>query len=144
VPAPQPLDVVELCQAELDRPASGNNGLATKLVVRGNRPDQVLLSGEATKNALANLLDNARRHARAEVTIEVGADAGLVQIAVVDDGPGLPEGMRDRVFERFVSLDGKGGSGLGLPIARGLIEAQGGHLTYEGDRFIIRLPHRRP
>ncbi len=144
VPAPQALDVVELCQAELDRPHPGNHGVATNLVVRGNRPGQVLLSGEATKNALANLLDNARRHARAEVTIEVDAGAGLVEIAVIDDGPGVPEGMRDRIFERFVSLDGKGGSGLGLAIARGLIEAQGGHLTYEGDRFVIRLPHRHP
>jgi two-component system OmpR family sensor kinase len=144
VPAAQALDVVELCQGELDRSRPGSSGVATKLVVRGDRPEQAVLSGEATRNALANLLDNARRHARAEVTIEVGTSAGLVEIAVVDDGPGLPEGMSDRVFERFVSLDGEGGSGLGLPIARGLIEAQGGHLTYEGDRFVIRLPHRRP
>jgi len=112
--------------------------------VRGAHPDLVLLSGEATKDALANLLDNARRHARSQVIIEVAASATAVEIAVSDDGPGLPEGTSERVFERFVSLDGEGGSGLGLPIARGLIEAQGGRLSYEARRFVIRLPNRRP
>ncbi|MDQ1367074.1 MAG: two-component system, OmpR family, sensor kinase [Acidimicrobiaceae bacterium] len=140
----QTIDVVDLCQAELDRSRSGNQTVKTSLVVRGARPQPVLLSSEATKNALANLLDNARRHARAEVTVEVGATPAMVEIGVADDGPGLPDGGRERVFERFVSLDGKGGSGLGLPIARGLIEAQGGRLTYEDRRFMIRLPNRRP
>jgi two-component system OmpR family sensor kinase len=112
--------------------------------VRGRPPERVQLSGEATKNALANLLDNARRHARSEVTVEVGATPAGVEIAVIDDGPGLPDGTGERVFERFVSLDGEGGSGLGLPIARGLVEAQGGRLTYEHRRFLIRLPYRRP
>ena len=140
----QALDVVELCQAELDRPRAGSDGVSTRLVVKGARPETVLLASEATKNALANLLDNARRHARELVTIEVGATAAAVEIAVADDGPGLPDGTSERAFERFVSLDGEGGSGLGLPIARGLIEAQGGRLTYEDRRFVIRLPNRRP
>ncbi|HMC43674.1 MAG TPA: ATP-binding protein, partial [Acidimicrobiales bacterium] len=57
-------------------------------------------------------------------------------------GPGLPDAARASVFERFVSLDGHGGSGLGLPIARGLAEAQGGHLDYEDDSFVLTLPAR--
>jgi signal transduction histidine kinase len=147
----QALDVVELCQAELDRlhvghlgngGHSGQGSVSTKLVVEGNRPGPVLLSGEATRNALANLLDNARRHARHLVTVSVSVSAVSVEIAVADDGPGLADGTRERVFERFVSLDGEGGSGLGLPIARGLIEAQGGRLVYENGRFVIRLPRR--
>lgn len=140
---PQPVDVVELCQAEVDRQYSGVARVATKLVVEGNRPPLVLLSGDATRNALANLLDNARRHARHMVTVSVHAAPSSVEIAVGDDGPGLPDGTRERVFERFVSLDGEGGSGLGLPIARGLIEAQGGRLVYEDRRFVIKLPIRR-
>lgn len=143
VPAAQAIDVVELCESEVDRARPGGNAVATNVIVRGPRPNQVLLSGEATKNALANLLDNARRHAQAQVTVEVGLTAGTIEIAVIDDGPGLPEGTRERVFERFVSLDGEGGSGLGLPIARGLIEAQGGQLVYEDRRFVIRVPNRR-
>jgi len=144
VPAAQATDVVELCESEVDRARPGGNGVTTNVVLRGTRPEQVLLSGEATKNALANLLDNARRHAVAHVTVEVGVTASTVEISVADDGPGLPNGTGERVFERFVSLDGEGGSGLGLPIARGLIEAQGGQLTYEDRRFVIRVPNRRP
>ena len=144
VGALQALDVVDLCQAELDRHRPGLRSVTTNLVVRGDRPDQVLLSSEATKDALANLLDNARRHALSQVTVEVGSTNGTVEISVSDDGPGLPDGTSERVFERFVSLDGEGGSGLGLPIARGLIEAQGGRLSYESRRFVIRLPNRRP
>jgi signal transduction histidine kinase len=75
--------------------------------------------------------------------VEVGATAGTIEIAVSDDGPGLPNGTAERAFERFVSLDGEGGSGLGLPIARGLIESQGGRLVYERGKFVIRLPNRR-
>jgi signal transduction histidine kinase len=142
VPPPLLIDVVELCRGELDRRRPGTS-VATELVVRGEHPDRVVLSGEATKNALANLLDNARRHARGRVTIEITATPSIIAISVGDDGPGLPEGTSERVFERFVSLDGEGGSGLGLPIARGLIEAQGGRLTYENHRFVIRLPNRR-
>jgi signal transduction histidine kinase len=144
VGVPQPLDIVELCRAELDRCCPPSVVLSTELVVRGSPPGLVLLSGEATKNALANLLDNARRHARGEITVEVGTTPAAVEIAVTDDGPGLPDGTSERVFERFVSLDGEGGSGLGLPIARGLVEAQGGRLSYENHRFVIRLPNRRP
>jgi signal transduction histidine kinase len=143
VPAAQPIDVVELCESEVDRARPGGNGVTTGLVLRNGRPERVLLSGEATKNALANLLDNARRHAQGHVTVEIGVTASTIEIAVADDGPGLPEGTGERVFERFVSLDGEGGSGLGLPIARGLIEAQGGQLVYEDRRFVIRMPNRR-
>jgi len=139
----QALDVVDLCQAELERFRPGGRSVTAKLDVRGTRPERVLLSSEATKDALANLLDNARRHARAEVTVEIGATPAAVEISVRDDGPGLPEGTYERVFERFVTLDGEGGSGLGLPIARGLIEAQGGRLVYENHRFVIRLPNHR-
>jgi two-component system, OmpR family, sensor kinase len=144
VGVPQAVDVVELCRGELDRPRPGERAVTSRLDVRGEPPDRVLLSSEATKNALANLLDNARRHARGQVAIQVAATAATIEIAVSDDGPGLPDGTHERVFERFVSLDAEGGSGLGLPIARGLIEAQGGRLTYEDRRFVIRLPHRRP
>jgi signal transduction histidine kinase len=144
VGVPQAVDVVELCRGELDRHRPGERTVTVQLVVRGEPPSRVLMSSEATKNALANLLDNARRHARGHVTVEVGATPAAVEIAVADDGPGLPDGTNERVFERFVSLDGEGGSGLGLPIARGLIEAQGGRLSYEDRRFVIHLPHRRP
>jgi signal transduction histidine kinase len=144
LPGAKAHDLVELCRSELDRLAHRAGDLALRLEAPEPQPGPVLLSAEATRDALANLLDNARRHARSEIIVSVTASPSTLQIAVADDGPGLPEGVVERVFERFVSLDGKGGSGLGLPIARGLVEAQGGRLSYEGHRFLIRLPNRHP
>jgi signal transduction histidine kinase len=103
----------------------------------------VRVSPEATREALTNLLDNARRHARARVEVVVHSVPDGAEILVTDDGAGLPTGAEERAFERFVSLDGRGGAGLGLAIARSLTEAQGGQLVYERGRFAIRLPAQR-
>ena len=140
----QPLSIVDICRTELERLEPRAGSLALELRVPDNPPGPVLLSGEATRDALSNLLDNARRHAATRITLTLACSGGTLEVSVADDGPGLPEGAGERVFERFVSLDGGGGSGLGLPIARGLIEAQGGRLTYEDHRFVMRLPLRRP
>ncbi|MDP9075294.1 MAG: HAMP domain-containing histidine kinase [Actinomycetota bacterium] len=144
VAALTPHDVVDLCRLELDRLAPRAGRLALDLIVAEAPPGPVLLSGEATTDALANLLDNARRHARDKIVVTVTSSASTIEIAVSDDGPGLPPGSAEEIFGRFVSLDGEGGTGLGLPIARGLIEAQGGRLSFDNNRFVIRLPHRRP
>jgi signal transduction histidine kinase len=52
----------------------------------------------------------------------------------------LPEDLVERVFEPFVSLDGKGGFGLGLSLARALARAHSGEVSYEDDAFVVRLP----
>jgi hypothetical protein len=74
---------------------------------------------------LANLLDNAQRHARSAVTVsvrrDVTAEGARAVLAVTDDGDGVPEGDRGRVFERFVRLDAarsRDDGGAGLAIAR--------------------------
>ncbi len=93
----------------------------------------------ALSRVLDNLLDNALRYA-APGSVEVGAreDAGEVLITVRDHGPGLPEGEADRLFERFYRGDpsrarqSEGGSGLGLSIAKALVEAHGGRLEASG------------
>jgi two-component system OmpR family sensor kinase len=74
------------------------------------------------------------------VTVEVSVSDGTARIVVADDGAGVPEDNRERVFERFASLDDKGGSGLGLPIARGVARAHGGDLVYTGHAFELTLP----
>ncbi|MFF8954288.1 sensor histidine kinase [Streptomyces sp. NPDC014894] len=103
---------------------------------------------------LGNLLDNARRHARAGIVASVRAEGREVVLAVADDGEGVPEAERERIFERFVRLDDartrdEGGAGLGLAIARDVAERHGGSLTVGraptgGALFELRLPAAPP
>ncbi|MEU6180500.1 sensor histidine kinase [Streptomyces coeruleorubidus] len=99
---------------------------------------------------LANLLDNAQRHARSAVTVSVRREGDLAVVGVADDGDGVPESDRERIFERFVRLDAArsrddGGAGLGLAIARDVAVRHGGTLTAGqgpagGALFELRLP----
>jgi signal transduction histidine kinase len=85
------------------------------------------------------LLDNASKYAPAGTTIRVSAGPDgerFVCISVADEGPGIAPGLRERVFEKFFRVPGRqpsdprrGGIGLGLPIARRLVEAQAGHIA---------------
>lgn len=102
---------------------------------------------------LTNLTDNARRHARATVSITVTVQDDAVELTVDDDGPGIPACDRERVFERFTRLDHArarqdGGTGLGLAIANDIAHAHGGTLTvhtspWGGARLLLRLPRAR-
>jgi signal transduction histidine kinase len=96
--------------------------------------------------AVANLLDNAVRHARTRVAVTLGEADGVAVLTVTDDGPGIPEAARERVFERFTRLDearaaDDGGAGLGLAIARDIAERHGGRLVLSGcSDFVLTLP----
>lgn len=111
-------------------------------LVRGARTDSVC-NPDAVREALSNVLDNASRHAVSRVTVSVQGGNPSIRIVVVDDGPGPPETATTSIFDRFVSLDGRGGSGLGLPIARGICEAHGGTLRYDNGAFTLSIPTRR-
>ena len=138
---PQPCDVVELCQEEVERARAMAPSLDVVVVDDGTAAlRQAHLDRESVGEIVANLLDNARRHAASRITVHAGARDGQLEITVVDDGAGVPPDASDEIFDRFVSLDGAGGSGLGLSIARELARAQGGDLSYEGGRVILRLP----
>lgn len=116
----------------------------------------VTVVGDAARleQVLGNLVDNAARATggRGHVVVSVGHDAaGAATLTVTDDGPGVPEEDRERVFDRLVRLDearrsGDGGAGLGLPLARGLARAHGGDLVCaapqagEGAVFVVTLP----
>jgi signal transduction histidine kinase len=111
---------------------------------------QLRATGPELRTAMANLISNAVRHARSRVTVRVAAGSSEAHVVVVDDGPGIPIGQRDRVFGRFVRLDDarsrdRGGSGLGLAIAKEVIEAHGGTIVVgdarPGARFEVRLPY---
>lgn len=114
---------------------------------------------EATRQAVLNLLDNAVKYGPAGQTIEIGVRGtpreqnGLATIWVEDEGPGVPPGQRDRVWDAYVRLDrdrasAAAGSGIGLAVVRRVIEVQGGRVRVEagergpgpGARFIIELP----
>ena len=112
-------------------------------------PPDLAVSGDRDRIAQAvdNLVANALRHGAAPVTIEARADADTVEIRVSDAGDGVAPAMRDRLFERFATGRGRGGTGLGLFIVRELARAQGGDAFYESgspDRpsgtFVISLP----
>ncbi|MEU6009493.1 HAMP domain-containing sensor histidine kinase [Streptomyces sp. NPDC047453] len=102
---------------------------------------------------LGNLLDNAQRHAATAVTVTVRAAGDAIVLSVADDGHGVAPADRERVFERFVRLDeargrDDGGAGLGLAIARDVVQRHGGTLTLTdaldgGADFQVELPHAR-
>jgi signal transduction histidine kinase len=104
---------------------------------------------DLVRRMLMNLLENAVRHTApgTRVQIEMTRAGGGIRVAVRDHGPGVPDGDRERIFERFVRLEpGRaGGAGLGLPIARWIAEAHGGTLTLAessagGSLFVMHLP----
>jgi signal transduction histidine kinase len=117
---------------------------------RPDIPVPATVEPDAIGRVVANLLDNAERHARSAVTVEVSADdPATARITVADDGPGIPAADRERVFDRFTRLDDArardaGGSGLGLAIVRELVRRHHGTVTLgdasPGLRVDIRLP----
>jgi len=114
-------------------------------------PLRTLGERDALGRVVANLLDNAVRHAASSVRLSVTADGAYQMISVSDDGPGIPAADRERVFDRFTRLDDArardaGGSGLGLAIVRELVRRHGGTVALRGTapppglRVDVRLP----
>jgi signal transduction histidine kinase len=120
---------------------AGADGRITLRLAPATAKGDPLLTGRV----LDNLIDNALRHGGEHVAILVEAEAEVVRVSVTDDGPGVPKGIRSRVFERFTREGASAsGFGLGLAIARGLAEAQNGRLWLDessaGGRFVLELP----
>jgi PAS domain S-box-containing protein len=136
----RPCDLRALCEEELDRARALAPELALRVTSRDWDERKIDIDADVVREILANLIDNARRHARSTIEVLLTGAGGFVEVSVTDDGPGLPPELRDRAFDRFVSLDGRGGTGLGLAIARGLAEAHGGILSYDGNAFVVRVP----
>ncbi|HEV7639881.1 MAG TPA: HAMP domain-containing sensor histidine kinase [Gaiellaceae bacterium] len=99
--------------------------------------ESVTVAGDraALERALGNLVENARRHGRGEVSITVRADGDRAFVTVEDEGEGVHVLDRERVFERFYG----DGSGLGLAIVRATAERHGGRAYAEGPRITIEL-----
>ena len=143
----------ELLQSCLDalRPRALAKGVALGLDAASSLP---VLDLDATRitQVVGNLLDNAVTHTPegGGVTVSARASAHAVEVHVADTGPGIAPEDLPRVFDRFYRADpsrsrSTGGTGLGLTIARRLVEAHGGTVEVEsavgrGSRFVIRLP----
>jgi signal transduction histidine kinase len=118
----------------------------------------VLVYGDADRlvQVVTNLLVNAIRVSLASepVTVTCGVTDTRAQISVLDNGPGVPQGQLDEIFEPFVQFDvpnrpRTGGAGLGLAIARGIVEAHGGRIgarpgANRGSLFEVSLPAGGP
>jgi len=101
---------------------------------------------------LANLLSNAVKFSEAgtTVTTRVEDGGGCVRVSVTDQGSGIPEAFRDRVFQRFAQADGtnsrrSGGTGLGLSICKAIVDEHGGTIRFDsvvgqGTTFVVELP----
>jgi len=102
---------------------------------------RVLADRERLSQIMENLLLNASRHGASPVRIQAVTAGDEVRLVVRDSGPGVPETLRPRLFEQFVT-GRSGGSGLGLYIVKGLARAQGGDATYdwEDKAFVVTLP----
>ncbi len=116
-------------------------------------PDILVLgSRDALHRVVVNLVDNAVRYARSGVQVDVDADGPFARLTITDDGPGLPESERERVFDRFYRAEtsrsrDSGGTGLGLPIVRDLLRAHKGTVRLvarpdgaDGLRALVLLP----
>jgi two-component system nitrogen regulation sensor histidine kinase NtrY len=109
---------------------------------------EVRVDPEQLKRVLINLVDNAieAMHRRGTIAIETARDQpnGFIRIVVADDGPGIPEGEREKLFLPYYSTKGRG-SGLGLAIVRRIVAEHGGSVDVtdnvpRGTRFTIELP----
>ena len=140
-------DLVDECRRAVDVLAR-ERGVAVRASVAADLPmrgDESLL-----RRMLLNVVQNAVAHTPpgGAVTIDVEPNGHQVAIRVRDEGAGVPEADRVRIFDRFVQLDAarrSAGAGLGLPIARWIAEAHGGSLELEdsrptGSTFVIALP----
>ena len=126
-------------------PECARKGVSLSLVVGGG-PEMVVADGFQLKHAVLNLVLNALQATppAGAITIETGGDARALEVRVCDSGEGMTEEVLPRVFDAFFTTR-EGGTGLGLPIARRIVEAHGGTLVLrsregEGTAATLSLP----
>lgn len=139
----EPVDLVGLAAEECARTGAQlqTSGATSDLVVHG--------VSRLLRRMVRNLLENARRHAAGEVTLGLQGKGGQAVLSVCDHGPGVPEQLRERIFEPFYRLPGAterdGGVGLGLALVKSIAQRHGGTVRCEerpggGACFVVHLP----
>jgi signal transduction histidine kinase len=148
----QPIELAAYLERTVASLVDSGRADADRLVLLVEEPvPRMWLDQDKIDQVLANLIDNALRHGAGKVTVRLSAWRDGVRIVVDDEGPGIPEAERERAFGRFWRGKGgtRGGSGLGLYIVRGLVEAHDGSVHVEsspsgGARFVVELPNDIP
>ena len=152
----RPMEMLPL----LEQALADNQGFAAQHKVKLVRqaPRQALranVDGDRLLQVMANLLSNAIKFSPAEGTVRVllGRHAGRVRVEVGDDGPGIPDEFRKRIFQKFSQADSsdtrqKGGTGLGLNIVKAMLERMEGSIAFDsrvnvGTTFYFELPEWR-
>ena len=149
----QPLDVASLIEETItgERHLAENKDIALEAHLAVELP-AILADRDVFQRVLVNLLDNALKFTPVggRVWVEAHPETEAVRVEVVDTGPGIPAGERERIFEKFTQVRGqtgsRRGSGLGLTFCRMAVEAHGGRIWIEegpggeGSRFVLAVP----
>ncbi len=146
----EPVDVVEVLRTEMETVAARYEG-SREVSIRpvGEFPDQVIVQASGMLSSVFdNLLSNAIRHSdteAAEIEVAVDTTEGSVSIAIADNGPGVPDEHKDRIFGRGEKGLGSTGSGLGLYLVDTLVQEFEGEITVSdndprGAVFTVTLP----
>jgi PAS domain S-box-containing protein len=148
---PERVDLAEVLGEIVARTTEAGAGLVGPVVVRGDPHVVGQWDRERIEQAIENLVENAMKYGQGKpVEIDLRTDCDEVVLQVTDHGVGIDEDHQKRIFERFeraVSSRDFGGLGLGLWIARRVVEASGGRITVrsapgQGATFTVRLPVR--
>ena len=146
---PSAVDIAELVHGvvSLMRPRFAERGLRTVVDVRGV---SATIDRELCRRILENLVDNSVKHSPAQGTVRIAAslDDGKLELRIGDDGPGVPAELRERIFDKYMQVDGaapRGGRGIGLAFCRAAAEAHGGKVWVDpteggGAVFVVQIP----
>ena len=139
------LEIEEVAVAEIVERAM--SGLVRSSMITTNVDASLTVRADARRlvQVVRNLIVNAMAYASTSIAIEAKRTMQGIEIRVADDGPGVADEHAERIFERFYRADASrsrstGGAGLGLAIARQLVELHGGTIRYERPAFVIVLP----
>lgn len=155
IPDPRPVSLDDVVAEALDRCRMKASARGIGLEVSGERGLTILGDEDLLVTALRNLLENAIAYSPDKTRVAIStrrASSWMAEIAVSDQGIGIPERDRERIFERFYRVDparsrATGGTGLGLAIVKHVTAAHGGNVTVwsqegNGSTFTLRLPLR--
>lgn len=147
-----PLDLREIAQRSVEGVMGYAGDLGVTLTLSDGEPVSIRGDSDRLIQVVTNLLSNALKFSPrgGEVKVAVDPETRIARLSVVDQGPGIPDAFRARIFSKFAQADGsdtraKGGTGLGLAIAREIAERHGGRLWFEsaegyGATFHLDLP----